>query len=139
MVIFNFISNKKSLVVALFWHLLKSCSYCENTDVIYVVDIVISMVINTMIFPIIVLLNFLIKLKTEEVIHGDLVYKMVNYLIFYIGHFDVWSSSIKMFLNMGMNTCVTTLLQTYLSRANLQKIKGSDFVFIIMYVVLVMT
>ena len=56
---------------------------------IYVVDIVISMVINTMIFPIIVLLNFLIKLKTEEVIHGDLVYKMVNYLIFYIGHFDV--------------------------------------------------
>ena len=44
-----------------------------------------------------------------------------------------------MFLNMGMNTCVTTLLQTYLSRANLQKIKGSDFVFIIMYVVLVMT
>ena len=51
--------------------------------------LVISMVINTMIFQIIVLLNFLIKLKTEEVIHGDLVYKMVNYLIFYIGRFDV--------------------------------------------------
>ena len=41
-----------------------------------------------------------------------------------------------MFLNKGMKTCVITLLQTYLSRANLQKISVS--VFMIMYVVFIM-
>ena len=38
---------------------------------------------------------------------------------------------------MGMKTCVITLLQTYLSRANLQK-SVSDYVFMIMYVVFIM-